>query len=63
MMLVCSFKVTLGKWIVCKRNNIMHYIVLQSLYILRDLYYNLCHRMEYNEIMGEDNESWHVTSI
>ena len=30
MMLVCSFKVTLGKKIVCQTNNIMHYIVLYT---------------------------------
>ena len=29
-MLVCSFKVTLGKLIVCQCNNIMHYIVLHT---------------------------------
>ena len=29
-MLVCSFKVTLGKRIVCQSNNIMHYIMLQT---------------------------------
>ena len=29
-MLVCSFKVILGKLIVCQSNNIMHYIVLHT---------------------------------
>ena len=29
-MLVCSFKVTLEKRMICQSNNIMHYIVLQS---------------------------------
>ena len=26
----CWFSVTLGKWIVCQSNNIMHYIMLQT---------------------------------
>ena len=30
MMLVCSFKVTLENLMICQSNNIMHYIVLQS---------------------------------
>ena len=29
MIIVCSFKVTLGKRIVCESNNIMHYIMLK----------------------------------
>ena len=29
-MLVCSFKVTLENLMICQSNNIMHYIVLQS---------------------------------
>ena len=30
MTLVCSFKVTLENLMICQSNNIMHYIVLQS---------------------------------
>ena len=30
MMLVCSLKVTLENLMICRSNNIMHYIVLQT---------------------------------
>ena len=43
------------------KNHFMKDVVIY--YILRCLYYNLCHRMEYNAIRGEDNGPWHVTSV
>ena len=30
MMLVCWFNVTLGHGMICQSNNLMHYIVLQT---------------------------------
>ena len=34
MMLVCLFNVTLGKGMICQSNNLMHYIVLQTVHTL-----------------------------
>ena len=49
MMLVCSFKVTLGKRIVCERNNIMHYIMLKPVQTYNSRQKSLGHLEKNNE--------------